>query len=630
MSAVNLVSEKRKGGLPTEAASVSEEGAPQNTDPDAQPDAQPDQAKAARATNPSAPSTRSKTNSRFLRTFSRRVLAAISIQVFSSLTRRIVFLNLAALLVLLSGILFLNQFREGLIDARVESLLTQGEIISGAIAASASVQTNTITIDPDRLLELRSGESIAPFSEDEDALEFPINPELVAPVLRRLISPTRTRARIYDQDGTLILDSRALYASGQILRFDLPPVNVEPAWYEVLWQRGKLWLRRGELPLYREIDGGNGREYPEVVRALSGTPASVVRVTEQGELTVAVAVPIQRFRAVAGTLLLSTQGGDIDAIVQAERLAIMRVFLVAAIVTVLLSILLASTIAGPMRRLAAAADRVRRGVKTRGEIPDFSDRRDEIGHLSQALRDMTDALFTRMAAIESFAADVSHELKNPLTSLRSAVETLPLVKNDEQRQRLLNVILHDIRRLDRLISDISDASRLDAELARQSSEPVDLWLLLTTVVSVRQETAPADSPKVELTIANSFKDNLFVLGNDGRLGQVINNLLDNACSFTSTEGQVRVSAMRDEQEIVIIIEDDGPGIRTDVLTRIFERFYTDRPDREDFGQNSGLGLSITKQIVEAHRGTIEAKNWFGKDKETPAGARFIVRLPAVG
>lgn len=566
---------------------------------------------------------------RFSRLTPRRALASVSLQVFSSLTRRIVFLNLAALLVLLSGILFLNQFRAGLTEARIESLLTQGEIISGAIAASASVQTNTITIDPDRLLELRSGESIAAFEDEEDTLEFPINPERVAPVLRRLISPTRTRARIYDQEGTLILDSRALYASGQILRFDLPPVEAEPAWYELLWQKAKLWLRRGDLPLYSEVDGGNGRNYPEVVRALSGTPASEVRVTEQGELTVAVAVPIQRFRAVLGSLLLSTQGGDIDAIVQAERLAIFRVFLVAAIVTILLSVLLASTIAGPMRRLAAAADRVRRGVKTRGEIPDFTNRRDEIGHLSQALRDMTDALFTRMAAIESFAADVSHELKNPLTSLRSAVETLPLAKNEEQRERLLSVILHDIRRLDRLISDISDASRLDAELARQSSEPVDLWLLLDTVVAVARETATATSPSVELTIDTALKDQLFVLGNDGRLGQVINNLLDNACSFTGANGSVRITAQCDADDVVITIEDDGPGLRPDVQTRIFERFYTDRPNREDFGQNSGLGLSISKQIVEAHRGTIEAQNWYDKDKDVPAGARFIVRLPLV-
>ena len=572
---------------------------------------------------------RARRRVRFSRLTPRRVLASVSLQVFSSLTRRIVFLNLAALLVLLSGILFLNQFRAGLTEARIESLLTQGEIISGAIAASASVQTNTITIDPDRLLELRSGESIAAFEDEESALEFPINPERVAPVLRRLISPTRTRARIYDQEGTLILDSRALYASGQILRFDLPPVEVVPAWYELLWQKAKLWLRRGDLPLYSEIDGGNGRNYPEVVRALSGTPASEVRVTEQGELTVAVAVPIQRFRAVLGSLLLSTQGGDIDAIVQAERLAIFRVFLVAASVTILLSILLASTIAGPMRRLAAAADRVRRGVNTRGEIPDFTNRRDEIGHLSQALRDMTDALFTRMAAIESFAADVSHELKNPLTSLRSAVETLPLVKSEDQRERLLSVILHDIRRLDRLISDISDASRLDAELARQASEPVDVWLLLDTVVAVARETATVTSPSVELTVDDDLKDRLFVLGNDGRLGQVINNLIDNACSFTGATGSVRITAHCEDDEVVIIIEDDGPGIRPDVQTRIFERFYTDRPDREDFGQNSGLGLSISKQIVEAHRGTIEARNWFANDADVPAGARFIVRLPLV-
>jgi two-component system sensor histidine kinase ChvG len=272
---------------------------------------------------------------------------------------------------------------------------------------------------------------------------------------------------------------------------------------------------------------------------------------------------------------------------------------------------------------------VRRGVKTRGEIPDFTNRRDEIGHLSQALRDMTDALFTRMAAIESFAADVSHELKNPLTSLRSAVETLPLAKNEEQRGRLLNVILHDIRRLDRLISDISDASRLDAELARQSSEPVDIWLLLDTVVAVARETATATSPSIELTIDDGLKDQLFVLGNDGRLGQVINNLLDNACSFTGAGGSVRATAMRDGDEVVITIEDDGPGIRPDVQTRIFERFYTDRPNREDFGQNSGLGLSISKQIVEAHRGTIEAQNWYRDDKTVPAGARFIVRLPLI-
>ncbi len=353
--------------------------------------------------------------------------------VFSSLTRRIVFFNLAALLVLVGGILYLNQFREGLIDARVESLLTQGEIIAGAVSASASVDTNSITIDPQKLLELQAGQSITPVPNDED-LEFPIDPEKVAPVLRRLISPTRTRARIFDADANLLLDSRHLYSRGQVLRFDLPPVEEEKQtwseWFTALFNKA---LQPGNLPVYKEAPGGDGSIYPEVMNALTGVRGAVVRTTEKGELIVSVAVPIQRFRAVLGVLLLSTQAGDIDNIVHAERLAIMRVFGVATLVNVLMALVLSSTIANPLRRLSAAAIRVRRGAKEREEIPDFSARQDEIGNLSIALREMTTALYDRIDAIESFAADVSHELKNPLTSLRSAVETLPLAKSDDSR-----------------------------------------------------------------------------------------------------------------------------------------------------------------------------------------------------
>ncbi|OCW57351.1 sensor histidine kinase, partial [Hoeflea olei] len=399
--------------------------------------------------------------------------------IFSSLTRRILFLNLAALIVLVSGIMYLNQFREGLIDARVESLLTQGEIIAGAVAASASVDTNSITIDPEKLLELQAGQSISPTSSNEN-LDFPINPERVAPVLRRLISPTRTRARIYDGDASLILDSRYLYSSGQVLRYELPPADAGATGIaETVGTWFNRFFQRRDLPLYREPPGADGSIYPEVMNALTGGRGAVVRVTEKGELIVSVAVPVQRFRAVLGVLLLSTQAGDIDKIVHAERMAIFRVFGVAAMVTIVLSLLLASTIATPLRRLSAAAVRVRRGVHAREEIPDFSERQDEIGNLSVALRDMTNALYDRIAAIESFAADVSHELKNPLTSLRSAVETLPLARNEQSRKRLMDVIQHDVRRMDRLISDISDASRLDAELARQDGVEVDLQKLLT-------------------------------------------------------------------------------------------------------------------------------------------------------
>ncbi|MBN9011433.1 MAG: stimulus-sensing domain-containing protein, partial [Rhizobiales bacterium] len=349
----------------------------------------------------------------------------------SSLTRRIIVLNLAALVLLVSGILYLNQFRKGLIDARVESLLTQGEIIASAIAASATSDPNSITIDPDKLLDLKPAQTFAPQSEEFDSYEFAINPEKVAPILRRLISPTKTRARIYDRDGTLIIDSLSLYSRGQILRYEMPTADETPSLFDRIWRSINLWLQSAELPRYKELGGANGKGYPEVTQALGGSSTSIVRVNEKGELIVSVAVPIQRYRVIHGVLLLSTQGGDIDAIVHAERLAIVRVFVVASGVTILLSILLAFTIATPLRRLAYAAERVRHGVRSRPEIPDYTHRRDEIGHLSQALRDMTSALYTRIEAIESFAADVSHELKNPLTSLRSAVETLPLARTEE-------------------------------------------------------------------------------------------------------------------------------------------------------------------------------------------------------
>jgi two-component system sensor histidine kinase ChvG len=553
--------------------------------------------------------------------------------IFSSLTRRILFLNLAGLAVLVSGILYLNTFRAGLIDARVESLMTQGEIIAGAIAASATVETDSISIDPEKLLELQAGESVGPSSDQLDNLDFPINPERVAPVLRRLITPTRTRARIYDRDTNLLLDSRHLYSRGQILRYDLPPVDEEePNLLERLDRYIFYLFRNRDLPIYHEQPGGSGSAYPEVIRALTGSPSTIVRISEQGEQIVSVAVPIQRFRAVLGVLLLSTEGGDIDKIVTAERKAILRVFGVAALVTALLSLLLASTIANPLRRLAAAAVRVRRGLKDREQIPDFSNRQDEIGNLSIAVRDMTNALYDRIEAIESFAADVSHELKNPLTSLRSAVETLPLAKNDASRARLMEVIQHDVRRLDRLITDISDASRLDAELARDDAGRVDLAKFITDLVTISQE-ASHHKKRVEIEFKAAKlpqgAKGYFVQGHDLRLGQVITNLIENARSFVPEgHGRISVSLTRSGKFNIITIDDNGPGIRTDAIERIFERFYTDRPASEAFGQNSGLGLSISRQIVEAHGGTLTAENIPGTKPGEIKGARFTMTLPA--
>jgi two-component system sensor histidine kinase ChvG len=551
--------------------------------------------------------------------------------VFSSLTRRILFFNIAATVVLVAGILYLNQFREGLIDARVESLLTQGEIIAGAISASASVDTNSITIDPQKLLELQAGQSITPVPNDED-LDFPIDPERVAPVLRRLISPTRTRARLFDADANLLLDSRHLYSRGQVLRYDLPPVeNQSQTWSE--WVSGMFnrLLQPGNLPIYKEAPGGDGSIYPEVTNALTGVRGAVVRITERGELIVSVAVPVQRFRAVLGVLLLSTQAGDIDKIVHAERLAIMRVFGVATLVNILLSLLLSSTIANPLRRLAAAAIRVRRGAKQREEIPDFAYRQDEIGNLSIALRDMTNALYDRIDAIESFAADVSHELKNPLTSLRSAVETLPLAKTESSKQKLTDIIFHDVRRLDRLISDISDASRLDAELARTDSAPVDMENLLGNLVEISRQIRSGRKPvELELLVdtKSGNKSAFIVNGHDLRLGQIITNLIENARSFVPEKGgRITVKLLRNKNRVIATVDDNGPGIQAEDIDRIFERFYTDRPEAESFGQNSGLGLSISRQIAEAHAGTLKAENVHDAHGAI-TGARFTLSLPA--
>ncbi len=510
---------------------------------------------------------------------------------FSSLSRRIVFLNVTGLLALVVGVLYLSQFRAGLIDARIQSLLVQGEIIAGA--------------------------------------EFPVNPERVAPVLRRLVSPTNTRARIYDRDGVLLLDSRNLY---DVLRFDLPPPTQRPGVLERGYVAIRRWFSRGTLPLYHELGPQNGKAYGEVGNALQGFKSSMVRINDRGEVIVSVAVPVQRFRAVRGALMLSTQGADIDNMVGAERVAIFKVFLIAAGVMVVLSFLLAGTIAGPVRRLAESARLVRRRISSRVEIPDLSHRRDEIGHLSGSLRDMTDALYTRIEAIERFAADVAHELKNPLTSLRSAVETLPLAKNDESRSRLLSVIQHDVKRLDRLISDISDASRLDAEMQRHEAQPVNLAKLLTTVVGVANERHD-DGVTVTLNFEGGRPFAFAVLGNDSRLGQVIDNLIDNARSFSPSGGTVRVTCRRLKGETEIVVDDDGPGMPDEAIEKIFERFYTHRP-HQAFGQNSGLGLSISKHIIEAHGGRIWAENRRpapAASDETPLvlGARFIVRLPAM-
>ncbi|KFL32101.1 histidine kinase [Devosia riboflavina] len=543
----------------------------------------------------------------------------VDFTIFSSLTRRIIVLNLAGLLVLVVGILYLNQWRAGLIDARVQSLRVQGEIIAAAIAASATVDSDVISVNPDRLIELQAG-NVSPLSYFDPSLEFPISPERVAPLLRNLITPTRTRARIYDQQGLLILDSDNILRAGEVIRQQIDTSKTQHFFLLDWWNALIAWAPGDNFSKYQEYGADEGTRYPEVASALQGAPADFVRVDEHNQLVVSVAVPVQRLRAVVGAILLSTAPGDIDSVVAQERWSILRIALIAAGVQIALSLLLAGTIAGPMRRLSAAAERVQTAGNARAEIPDLTDRPDEIGHLSGALRRMTDALYNRIEAIERFAADVAHELKNPLTSLRSAVETLPLAKKPEDRERLNDIIQHDVKRLDRLITDISSASRLDAELARESAELVDVEKLAEAMVGIQKDVAAGRQVNVVMG-KRLGRGSTVITGHESRLAQVLANLIDNAVSFSPVDGTVTVTVSTETDMIVVTVMDEGPGITGDV-GRIFQRFYTDRPETESFGNHSGLGLSISKQIVDAHKGTIRAQN-----RRDRSGALFTVSLP---
>ncbi len=550
------------------------------------------------------------------------------------LTSRIVLLNLLGLIILVSGILYFNQFRQGLIDARVQSLTTQAQIIAAAIAGSATVDTGDIVIDPDSLDP--STDDTLPDADQLSSLDFPIDPETAGPILKRLLANTTVRARIIDKGGNLVVDSRFLYSRGDIVQSDLPPLDQRnDDSISALWDRLISWAFSYDYPMHIEYGLDNGTDFPEVAAALNGATVSVVRLNDRRQIIVLVSVPVQRFRAVLGALVLSTTGGEIDSVLRAERRVVFMTFGFVALVTILLSVLLASTIALPLRKLAAAAERVRRGINKRVEIPNFSSRRDEIGDLSGAVRDMTNALYNRIDAIEAFAADVAHELKNPLTSMRSAVETLAYAKNDEQRNKLVDIVKHDVKRLDRLITDISDASRLDAELARTETRPLDLGQLVQTIVTYANDTRKPEQAEIVYEAAKFPQGTdktrgFMVMGHDSRLGQVARNLIDNARSFTKPGSKLNVRLRKINGDIELRVDDSGPGIRPDNLERIFERFYTDRPEGS-FGSNSGLGLSISKQIVEAHRGRIWAENRYGKADATGEkpvlGARFTVRIP---
>jgi len=449
--------------------------------------------------------------------------------------------------------------------------------------------------------------------------------EVAREMVRRLVGITGARARLFGANGQLIADSRNVrtFGSGAVQAEELPAPGEDDQLAEIMRKltEGILSLFEGEqpLPLYVDPPVASASDYPEVRAALAGYSRGVVRVDSQGRRVLSVSVPVQRFKQVLASIMLTKNGDAIENALHAVRLDILKIFVFAFGITVLLSIYLAGVITRPLNRLARAAERVRRSKNRQFTIPDLSDRRDEIGDLSTTLRDMTETLWDRMDAIERFAADVAHEIKNPLTSLRSAVETATRLKDPERQRRLMEIIAEDVQRLDRLISDISDYSRMDAELSRAETEEVDLRVLLQTLCELYN--ADADGPPVKASVP----ENLIVPALESRLVQVFRNLISNAITFTPEGGSVRVRAWRDKDQAVVTVEDDGPGIPPGKEEAIFNRFYTERPSGEKFGQHSGLGLSISKRIAGAHNGDLTATNRI-LDGEVK-GAIFTLRLP---
>ena len=491
--------------------------------------------------------------------------------------------------------------RVGLVQARIDSLTTQGELIVSILAEGAT----------------------------EGQPEPVMNDARARRLLKRLELPNTVRARLYDSEGELVgdygllsdrVDEQALGSLRDPNALEVFASSVSDLFDSIA--RNLQNRARGSLMQTLTIE-------EEIEIARTGERVSGERITEAGERVVSVSLPVQRVSAVVGVFTI--EASDVADVVRKERAALLPFIGVAIFVSILSAVLLAFMIARPLRRLALAADRVRSGAAEKLELPKLTSRRDEIGELAESLEAMTAALHDRIVANEAFAADVAHELKNPLTSIRSAVETSERVTDPAAREKLRRVIASDVKRLDRLITDISNASRAEAEAARLPMERVDLDKLLSdlaeTYDAIRDDGDPIVTYKLDEELSG-----LTVIGRDSQLGQVFRNLIENARSFSPPDGSVSIharnmiSAGRLMSEITI--EDQGPGIPEDKLEKIFDRFYTDRPAGAKFGLNSGLGLSIVAQIVESHRGTVEAGNVISGEGEI-RGARFVVTLPAI-
>lgn len=535
----------------------------------------------------------------------------------TGLTIRIIAVNVVALIILLVGIVYVGQYQNSLVEARLQTFQTELELISSALS-----EENFSANGPYK----------------------PLTPEDTEDMVRRLADVTLQRIRIVTPNGNVIVDSRSMPGLDDRIwaqRFYAQNTQTSLETLIAIVKFATSFLPdQQRLNLYpKAVDIDNKvRNFPDVHNALGeGAISMSVWEDKHERIVLSAASPITRNGRIAGAVLLTRQGLQIESDIKGLWVNVLRVFLGTLVLTIMLSIYLSGVIARPLKKLAKAAEAVRRGQAKADEIPDLSNRHDEIGELSIVLRQMTQALWSRMDSIEQFAADVSHELKNPLTSLKSAVETVQIVKKKADREKLLGVIQHDVERLDRLITDISHASRIDTELSREQFEKVDIKELLANILDIYvanpldREADDSDLPKsvettgATITLDASMKKTLFIWGIEGQLAQVFQNILSNALTFAPEKSEILVFMRTRQNKVWITIDDEGPGIPDNKIDTIFERFYSERPKHEDYGQHSGLGLSICKQIIEAHAGQIFAENIRDDDGQI-AGARFTVVL----
>ena len=523
----------------------------------------------------------------------------------SRLTRNIFFSNLIGLVILIGGSLAMGRFEAGLIDAKIENLRSLASTITTVMGEDATGYGSAAQLDVENARQVLKGVNV----------------------------PDRWRVRLHDRGGQRLLDTETLNDNIIVSELDpiipdIPETPTQEVWKEkaITWISDKAhnlpWRKRRREALRRDLKA-------DIRTALNGDEMLGKRYDDEDKLIVTVSLPVKRVQQVLG--VVTVESADVDSIVNAERRALAPIIGLAFLATLLSSLALTLFITLPMRKLARAAELVTRSSRKRGAIPDLSNRRDEIGDLSSVMRDMTQGLYARIDDIANFAADVAHEIKNPLTSLRSASDTLRVAKTDEQREKLISIIQQDVSRMDRLITDISKASKVDANLARDTAQTLDVKDIVENITEFYARTSSGDGAQLRNVTEISVEEPVFIRAFETPFAQVLRNLIDNALTFSAADGEVRIRAklemVGDAERVIITVDDDGPGIPEGNLETVFDRFYTERPKGAQFGSHSGLGLAICRQIITAHKGTIHAENRQSAANADIQGARFVVNVP---